>query len=158
MNREAPTGRILKNDFPSLLMLIMIGVVWFLTIAGGVLKFLPKRRGGGAIEVDSTMMINFVVIAAVVTLLCGWFAARRIAAIKRVIRSGPEVKGRIQSIGFVKDRGRVDYEYLYEGQTYQAGNAIWKNRETTKLKRGGEVTLILDPNKPSRAFIASLYT
>jgi hypothetical protein len=156
MTRNAPTGRILKNDYPSLLMLIFIGVMWLLAIGGGVLGFLPKRRGGGAIEVDSTMMIVMIVIAAVVTILFGWLASKRIGDIKRIVNTGPEVMGRIQSIGFIKDRGRVEYDYEYDGKSYHAGNAIWKNRETKKLQDGDEIALIVDPDNPSRAFIASL--
>lgn len=158
MTRNATTGRILKNDYPSLLMLIFIGVMWVLAIAGTIFGFLPKRRGGGAIEVDSTMSMIMIVIAVIITILFGWLASKRIGDIKRIINRGPEVKGRIQSIGFIKDRGRVEYDYEYDGQSYHAGNAIWKNRETTKLQDGEEILVIVDPKRPSRAFIASLYT
>jgi hypothetical protein len=158
MTRNAPIGRILKNDYASLLMLIFIGIMWALAIAGAVFGFLPKRRGGGAIEVDSTMMIIMIVIALVTTILFGWLASKRIGDIKRIINTGPKIQGRILSIGFIKDRGRVEYDYEYDGQSNHAGNAIWKNRETTKLQNGDELTLIIDPDKPSRAFIASLYT
>ena len=158
MLRKVSTGRILKNDYPSLLMLICIGVIWVAAIGGGIFGFLPKRRGGGTVEVDSTMMMILIVVAVIVTLMLGWLAAKRIDDIKRVIRVGPEVKGHIQSITFFKDRGRVEYEYQHKGQTYQSGNAIWKNRKTTRLQNGDEITLIVDPKNPSRAFIASLYS
>lgn len=158
MTRNAPTGRILKNDYPSLLMLILIGIMWVLAIVGAVFGYLPKRRGGGVVEVDSTMMIIMIVIAGVITILFGWLASKRIGDIRRVITTGIEVKGRVQSIGFIKDRGRVEYDYEYDAKSYHAGNAIWKNRETTKLQDGDEIILIVDPDKPSRAFIASLYT
>jgi hypothetical protein len=158
MTRNPSVRRILKNDYGSLLMLMLIGVVWVLTVAGGIFRALPRRRGGGMIEVDSTMLVIIVVITVVVTVLFGWLAARRISSIKRVIADGPEVKGKIIGIGFVKDRGRVEYEYAYHGETHQAGNAIWKTRETSQLQIGHEITLIIDPEKPSRAFIASLYT
>ncbi len=158
MTRNAPIGRILKNDYPSLLMLIFISVVWVVAIGGGVFGFLPKRRGGGGIEVDSSMMNIMLLVAVAVTILCGWLAVKRIGVIKQVIRNGPEVEGRIQSIGFFKDRGRVEFDYEYAGESYHAGNAIWKNRETTQLQDGDGIRLILDPDKPSRAFSASLYT
>jgi len=139
-------------------MLMFIGIMWVLAIGGGVLGFLPKRRSGGTLEVDSTMMIIMIVIAVVVTISFGWLSSKRIGDIKRIVNTGPEVKGRIHSIGFMKDRGRVEYDYEYDGKSYHAGNAIWKNRETTKLQDGDEITLIVDPDNPSRAFIASLYT
>jgi hypothetical protein len=158
MTRNAPTGRILKNDYPSLLMVMFIALVWILPILGAIFGFLPKRRGGGITDVDPTMLTVMIVVGVVVTLLCGWFASKRIADVKRIISSGPEVTGQIQSIDFYKDRGRVEYDYEYEGKSYHAGNAIWKNRETTALNDGDEITLILDLDNPSRAFIAALYT
>lgn len=158
MTRNAPTSRILKNDYPSLLMLMFIGIMWVLAIGGGVLGFLPKRRGGGTVEVDSTMMMVMIAIAVVVTVVFGWLSSKRIRDIKRIVNTGSEVIGRIQSIGFIKDRGRVEYDYVHDGKSYHAGNAIWKNRETTELREGDEIRLIVDPEKPTRAFIASLYT
>ena len=158
MTRNAQTGRILRNDYPSLLMLLCISVMWVIAIGGSALGFLPTRRGGGAVEVDSTMMTVMIVAAVVGTFVFGWLAARRIQDIKRIINTGPEVQGRIQTIGFFKDRGRVEYTYEYDNQLHHAGNAIWKNRETMQLQAGDEVMLIVDPDKPSRAFVASLYT
>jgi hypothetical protein len=158
MTRIATTGRILKNDYPSLLMLMFIGLVWVLPIGGGVFRFLREDRGGDDFEVGSTTIIVFVVTAVAVTIVFGWLASKRIRSIKRIIRTGSEVEGRIQSIGFVKDRGRVEFEYDYDGRTYQGGSAIWKNRETSQLQDGDEVTLVIDPENPSRAFIASLYS
>jgi len=158
MTRTPSTGRILKNDYGSLLMLIVIGVMWVLAIAGGYFGLLPQPRGARLIEISSTMATILLTLAVVITMLFGSLASKRISSIKRVLSSGPEVKGRIQDIAFVKDRGRVEYEYEYNGQTYQAGNAIWKNKETRQLQAGGEITVIVDPDKPSRAFIASLYT
>lgn len=158
MTRTPSTGRILKNDYSSLLMLMFIGVTWILAIAGGYFGFMPQRRGARLVEIDSSMAAIMIVLAVVVTILFGSLASKRISGIKQVFRSGPEVKGRIQDIAFVKDRGRVEYEYEYNGQTYQAGNAIWKNKETRQLQAGDKITVIVDPDKPSRAFIASLYT
>jgi len=88
MTRSAPTGRILKNDYPSLLMLMFIGIMWVLAIGGGVLGFLPKRRSGGTLEVDSTMMIIMIVIAVVVTISFGWLSSKRIGDIKRIVNTG----------------------------------------------------------------------
>ncbi|QDU93639.1 DUF3592 domain-containing protein [Lignipirellula cremea] len=157
MTRNAPTSRILKNDYFSLLMLLFIGGVWMMAIGGSIIGALPEHQGE-PFEVNIPLVVLLVVIAVVVTLLLGWLARQRIGDFKRIISSGPEVQGRIQSIHFFKDRGRVEYDYQFEGESYHAGNAIWKNRETTPFREGDAITLILDPDKPSRAFIAALYT
>jgi hypothetical protein len=157
MTREVPIRRILKNDYFSMLMLVLIGVTWFLAIFGNTFGFLPKRHMVGTMPTDPSMNHALLVIAIAISMLCGWLTIRRWGDIKRVIQTGPEIKGRISSIGFYSDRGRVEYQYDYQGKTYEAGNGLCKNRETTQLKAGDEIVLILDPEKPSRAFIASLY-
>jgi hypothetical protein len=90
-------------------------------------------------------------------LVFGGLAWRRVSGIRRAISSGPEVKGRVLGIWFQKDRGQVGYEYEYGGETHQSASAIWRNAETESLQVGDEVTLIVDPEKPARAFLAQLY-
>ena len=158
MERKVSFGRVLKNDYGSFLMVAAIAVAWIICIGGSVLGFLPRHRGGGAVEVGPTLAIILLVVAAALTILLGWLVARRVSSIRRVITSGPEVNGHILSVGFVKDRGRVEYEYEFQGKTYVAGNAIMKNKQTEQIQTGDEVNLIVDPEKPSRAFLAFLYT
>jgi hypothetical protein len=157
MTRKVPIRRILKNDYFSMLMLVLIGVTWFLAIFANTLGFIPKRHMVGTMPTAPSMNHALLVIAIAISMLCGWLTIRRWGDIKRVIQTGPEIKGRILRIRFYRDRGRVEYKYEYQGRTYKAGNGLCKNRETTQLQAGDEIVLILDPEKPSRAFIASLY-
>ena len=155
MRRETSVGRIVKNDYGSLVLLIFIGVAW--VMAGlAAAGWLPGRRGG-AVETGGDPDRFMLKLAVVVTPLFGWLAFRRIAAIRRVVEDGPACAGTVTAIWFMKDRGRVEYEYQFEGQTYQAGNAIMKNRETETIRQGDRVELIVDPLRPSRAFLAALY-
>ena len=155
MPRETSVGRILKNDYASLVLLIFIGVAWLMAALAGA-GWLPGRRGG-AIDTGGDPDRFMLGLALVITPLFGWLAYRRIAAIRRVVRDGPACVGTVTLVWFMKDRGRVEYEYQFAGQTYQAGNAIMKNRETQTIRQGDRVELIVDPAKPSRAFLASLY-
>ena len=155
MPRQTSVGRILKNDYASLALLIFIGVAW--PMAGlAAAGWLPGRRGG-AIETGGDPDRFLLGLAVVITPLFGWLAFRRIAAIRRVVENGPACVGTVTLVWFMKDRGRVEYEYQFEGKTYQAGNAIMKNRETDTIRQGDRVELIVDPSRPSRAFLASLY-
>jgi hypothetical protein len=43
------------------------------------------------------------------------------------------------------------------GRPYSGGNAIWKNAETQRLAAGEKVTIVLDPDDPTRAFVAALF-
>ena len=165
MQRQCSVGRVIRNDYGSLLLLIFIGVAWLIVAYTAVVGPLPSRRGravdttGGGGGGGGAGGFDWKVFgaAAVITPVFGWLAARRIAGIRRVVEYGPACDGTVTGIWFTKDRGRVEYEYQFEGQTYQAGNAIMKNRQTEAIRQGDRVELIIDPSRPSRAFLASLY-
>lgn len=156
MTKQAPISRILKNDYTASMMLIMIAVMWGLLLVGSYFGSLPGRRGS-TLDFTGENLTSFIILNAVITLVCGVWAYVRISTIRRVINAGSEVTGVILGIGFAKDRGRVEYQYEHEGQTYRAGNAIKKNAQTSQLLPGTSISLMVDPQKPSRAFITNLY-
>lgn len=132
-------------------MLMIIVVAWTMTIKGIV----TGRLQGGVVGPKGKLTL--VVISIVLSILCVGFGVKRILDVKRILGIGPVVMGRIQNVHFVHDRGRVEYTYEHAGEAYESGTGIWKNRETKKLKTGDEIELIVDPDKPSRALVASLY-
>jgi hypothetical protein len=67
------------------------------------------------------------------------------------------VYGVITSIAFRRDRGKAEYSYTFQGQTYTAGSAVMKNGRTKQLRTGAEVALVVDPTAPERATIRELY-
>lgn len=156
MQRKCSIGRILKNDYGSLLLVILIGVAWLMVAYTAVVGPLPSRRGR-TVDADRGFDWRFFGIVAAATPVAGWLVARRITGIRRVVEHGPACAGTVTGIWFMKDRGRVEYEYQFEGQTYQAGNAIMKSRQTEAIRTGDAVELIVDPSRPSRAFLSSLY-
>jgi len=95
--------------------------------------------------------------AVVVTVILFVLLARRIARIKATLVSGPRVKAKVLGIGFMKDRGRVEFEYTLEGQHYASGAAIMKNKQTTAISPGDEIEVAIDRADPTRAFVVDLY-
>ena len=81
----------------------------------------------------------------------------RIRTFQSHFARGVEVAGKVIAIGFRRDRGRIEYAYSYQGQTYQGANAIHKISKTRHLKPGDEITLLVDPDKPKRAFVRDIY-
>lgn len=77
--------------------------------------------------------------------------------LRSVFHDGVEVPGVVSDIYFFRGRGRVSYIYTYQGQKYISGNAINKTKRTRSLVQGEQVTLVIDPNNPKRAFIRDLY-
>ncbi|HEY0068947.1 MAG TPA: DUF3592 domain-containing protein, partial [Chloroflexia bacterium] len=70
---------------------------------------------------------------------------------------GVTVTGQITNVQFSRDRGRVDYEYQYEGATYSGWNAISKNQRTRSLQAGKLVTLVVSKSNPKKAAIKDIY-
>lgn len=159
MAREVKTGKILKNDYFSLLLLMVCGMSALMPVFP-IIGFIP-RRGGRSEMIDPEQKWFFILFMGGCALLaiglCGWLAYRRIKRVRRILESGQEISGKVVEIWFQKDRGRIEYEYELDGQHYRSGNAIWKNQQTKGLSVDSDVTLIVDPEKPARAFIASLY-
>jgi hypothetical protein len=82
----------------------------------------------------------------------------RVALIKSIVSDAQDVAGRVLVVEFFRDRGRVEYMYTYQGRRYVSTNAVMKTRRTVALDPGEEVTVCVDRNRPSRAFLPVLYT
>lgn len=70
---------------------------------------------------------------------------------------GIEVSGKINNIFFFRDRGRVDFEYTYQGEKFTSRSILHKVKQTTSLRVGDQVTVMIDRNNPKRAIIRDLY-
>jgi hypothetical protein len=81
----------------------------------------------------------------------------RVWSIHQVFAWGLEVSGQVTHVGFFRDRGRVEYAYTYLGELYHAGNAVMKTARTRSLAIGEAVVVMMDRNRPGRAYIRDLY-
>jgi hypothetical protein len=97
------------------------------------------------------------VIAVVVTVVLFYLLSRRISRIKRILADGSRTKARVLQIGFVKDRGRIEFEYTHNGRQYRTGVAVMKNKQTTAISQGDEIEVAVDPDDPRNAFVLQLY-
>ena len=160
MARTTTTGRVVKNDYASFFLACWIVIVPVLLGFVCLFGFIPRNRHGrGGQEIDARQLAPVLgAVALVNTGLFGWLIARRVGTIKRVIATGTDVTGTVTFVMFQKDRGRVEYEYALNGQAYRSGNAVMKTDLTARLQPGDEVALIVDPQKPTRAFLATLYS
>lgn len=144
---------MIKNDYVTLAFLL---VPLLLLIAEIVLLFngkIPSLRGRNEIIYTPTLGNFLIGIACVFILLF----VSRILSIKKHFANGIDVKGTIQSIYFFRDRGRISFTYTYENQQYTKGNAVHKTQDTTIYRQGDEVDLTLNPDKPNKVLIKSLF-
>jgi hypothetical protein len=99
----------------------------------------------------------FRILAPLVTVMGLAVLFWRVQAIRSVFNDGDEVPGVISSIGFLRDRGRVEYVYTYQGRKLLVGNAVQANRHTRALAQGQAVTVLVDRLNPKQAFVRELY-
>jgi len=99
----------------------------------------------------------YIKIGALGTLIVLGLLTWRVLLFRKVFRHGKSVRGRISSAYLIRDRGRVEYTYSYQGKFYKSGVSIHRNSRTKALKEGEGVILVVDSRNPGRAFIRALY-
>lgn len=146
---------ILQTDYAALLAMLAPAVLWVMYVATAYFGFFPGLRGRDPLGYsDAPFFFYGAIVATIVGIP---ILVSRVRALRALYSRGVEVTGRVTNVWFVRDRGRVEYAYEYQGQVYQSGRAIPKSRRTEGLKPGFDVTLIVDPLKPERALIRDLY-
>lgn len=99
----------------------------------------------------------FLILALSGTIVFGLALALRLQSIISHFENGVEVEGMIKAIWLFRGRGRVEYQYQYEGIQYQSGNAIHKTEFARSLHEGQNVKLVVRKDKPNKALIKDMY-
>jgi hypothetical protein len=150
--RRLSLSRILWTDYPAFYAALVPLVAWIVYLA-----WTPDWRGQGPVITTEAHPL-FLGIALMATGIGAAMLLYRLWIIFKTFRNGSEVKGKISTIELRRDRGRVEYVYIFDHKEYFSGTQIHRNAQTKALKAGDHVTLVVDPSKPSRAFIRDLYT
>jgi len=143
MKRTPSPFRVIRTDYLASIGVIFPLVAWAMALAA---RFF-----------DPGAAAFFLRFAPAVTAAGLVVIAWRVWTIHSVVGSGTEVPGVITGSGFFRGRGRVEYVYTYRGTTYQGGNAVQASETTRSLVPGRDVTVMVDPLKPKRAFVRELY-
>jgi len=121
------------------------------------LAWTPDWRGHGAVispEARPFFTTLAILAASGGLLVLAW----RLLLFYKVFRRGIQIKGKISKAELKRDRGRVEYTYIFEHKEYFSGAEIHRNAQTKQLKVGDHVILMVDPLNPMHAFIRDLYT
>ncbi len=81
----------------------------------------------------------------------------RVLRLKRIAISGRVTAGTIDYIQYVKDRGRVEYSFSVEGQSFHSWCPVHLSSEVLSLDQGQKVSIVFNPRNPSESFIAELF-
>jgi hypothetical protein len=141
-NRKQPSIlRILNTDFKAGIVLAAPVFFWFSYLCLAIFRVWP--------------WLVWVCLAC--TLLGIGLAAYRCWVIIAVFERGLEAEATLTGVWFRKERGRLEFDYTFQGEKYNSSCAIMKTDQSEDLQAGETVRLVFDPQKPQNAFIIDLY-
>ncbi len=145
MNPQASLKKILLTDYWAFL-----GWMTPVTYLGLiVLQFFL----GETLEVILRLALVLLPLSLAGLALAFW----RVRLIRRVIEEGVQMPATIVRASFFRGRGRVEVVYTYQGERVVSGNVVMKNKLTSAFQLGTPVTVMVDREKPRRAFVRKLY-
>lgn len=81
----------------------------------------------------------------------------RVRSVRGIFARGVVVPGRVTAVWLEGDRGRVDFEYAFEGATYRCGAALHRTSAAERLREGADVEVLVDRARPQSALIPALF-
>jgi hypothetical protein len=106
---------------------------------------------GREVSITYTYTLAVLSIAGIIAVI--W----RYRLFSSIFEDGQQAQATITGISFYRDRGKIAYEYTYMGQMHKSSSMVHKIKRTVQLQVDDHVVVMIDRNKPNRAFIRDLY-
>jgi|SRR6185369_4606280 len=149
-----PTAfQILKTDYLAFLAILFPVIGAVLYTATGVFGLHLIRHGTDVTDAPLFLRMTLVSTAIGVPLLL-W----RVTSMQRLFTRAVEVPGTILSANFFRGRGRIEFSYFVQGEEYKGGIAVHENVAVLRLVSRDEVTVVVDPQNPRKAFLRDLFS
>jgi hypothetical protein len=157
MTHQTPKfSRLIQVDYPSAMFFLMPVLLWCFFLFFALIAVLS-----GGLEPTVFTRPNFVsaTLAGAVggTVLFLPLLYFRYHRFRKFFTSGIEITGKIEGVGFNKERGAIEVSYHYQGEDFNSRSPIFKSDLTKDLKSGKDVALVINPVKPKKAYIKDLY-
>lgn len=148
--------KIIKSDYIALASLIapIVSIILYVDAKYfGVLQ--QYLRSGEMKEPLGSLLFLGIFIASILIFVPVLYF--RIKNIQTHFQNGIEVKGQIVYVNLWKDRGRIEYIYEINGETYKAGTAVHRSKFVDSLTEGQVVDIIVSAKNPKKALIKDMY-
>ena len=142
--------RILFRDYATFMWLL------FTIFAVGIFVFaiVGVVTGGAGDEEAITGAISTIIFVCIP----GFAFWNRFNMLKNVLEQGPITEGVVAQVRGIGSQRRVFYAYKVNGKAHVTRNVIIIGGFRSPERKGNIVQVAHDPEKPSRAFIVSLYS
>lgn len=147
--------KLFKNDYLVVLAVACSTVPGLLYLLGSRFGFMVGRRG--VVEVSATELRGWPFWIAVIAGVSVVLLISRVVWIKGILENGSTIGGRIDKVWHHRDRGRIEYEYTFQGRAYRSWAAISVSADNRHLKNGDTIEVVVDRNHPQRALLKQLY-
>jgi hypothetical protein len=138
--------KILLADWPALFCSISIPGIW---VIGLIFPFLRQGATFGRVEI--------LTIALPLSLIAAGFLLWRVTRIQTLFSRGAAVRGNITRIRLVRDRGRVEFRYEFNGERLESWMPVHQSPEVLALRESQEIDILVDATRPRRAIIRHLF-
>ncbi|WP_341644078.1 hypothetical protein [Thauera sp. SDU_THAU2] len=136
-------SKVVATDWPALAACVGIPIIW------AVHFIFPLIR-----QIKVPLPILLPVCISVTLFVC---LAWRFARIAQLFSHGQLTVGQITGLSIVKDRGRLEFVFEYQGKVVSAWMPIHKNKAVLSLTCGANVEVLFDACTPTKAIIKHLY-
>lgn len=141
--------------FPSLFKIVTIDATAFISLSipviSGLVYLLLSFQERDSIPIAVPVIFGIISFFALITLV--W----RIQHFRNIFDDGQEVNATINNVWFFRDRGKIVYFYLFQGQKYVVENMVMKTKSTKSIQIGSELVALVDRNNPKRAVLRDLF-
>lgn len=145
-NPKPRLGSILWTDWPALLCLMCLPVVWLISAQ------LVLFRHDGSFTAREALMI-----ALPLSLVAGGLLFWRIARIHRLFSRGQIVRAQITRVDIARDKGRLEFAYDFGGHRVSSWTPVHKCKQVEALAVNQEVEVLVDAANPLNAIVRDLY-
>lgn len=152
-NKPKPPSisQIIWTDYTAFIFSLIPIVIWIIYLA-----WVPSWRKDGPI-LSPSLAPYFATAALFLSSAAIAVITYRFILLRKTLINGFEVRGRITSVNIRRDRGRVEYTYIYAQKKYRSSVSIHRTKKTLALRNGEKVILKVDGRNPKRAFISHIY-
>ena len=133
---------VLKRDYLTSLFLLSPLALWAAVFIRNV--------GGHDIR-------NYLIAAIAGSVLLVGIGLLRLGTIMSLAESGVEVTASINQIIMRRNKGRIEFTYVYNGEREEASMAFRSREPLKDVQRGTNLPALVDPNKPRRAMLPAVF-
>lgn len=135
--------KVLSTDWPALAASVGIPIIW-------VIHFAFPHLQKSALPLSLWFPVS---ISGALIVWLFW----RIGRVAKLFAHGQLAVGRITHLRLAKDRGRLEFEFEYQGKPISTWSPIHQTKAVLSLTPGTVVEVLFDTSRPTRAIVRHLY-